>query len=121
MAEPDAQTWKVVGGEDTGGILVRIGKDLSSKLAESRLSTGSIVRQVALKDGRLQYNIVSGSGPPRGWVSLKLKLKDLLIQVSYSPFSTLSPKAETQLDPDSISRRLKTSIGGRKIATFAMG
>jgi len=132
------QSWKVVGGEDTGGILVRLGRELSSALAKSRLSTGSIVREVALIDGRLQYTLISGSGPTTGWVSLKLKFKELLVQVQSSiasdtprPKPNLSSKCPSnslkkalttsrswEAPPDSISKNLSQR---KQIATFAMG
>jgi len=67
-----------------GGIIVREGKDLKSTQTADRLSTGAIVREESLIDGRLQYTRVTGTGPDKGWVSLKLKDKDLLIKSSNS-------------------------------------
>lgn len=76
--------WEVVGGTGLGGIIVREGKDLKSTQTADRLSTGAIVREESLVDGRLQYTRVSGTGPDKGWVSLKLKDKDLLMKSSKS-------------------------------------
>lgn len=39
-----AMIWEVVGGADHGGVLVRSGFELSSELAETRLSTGAVVK-----------------------------------------------------------------------------
>jgi len=75
-----AQLWKVVGGKESGGILAREGRDTKSAQCADRLATGSVVEEVELIDGRLNFKLVTGSGPAKGWVSLKLKDKDLLIQ-----------------------------------------
>mmetsp|Transcript_132309 Transcript_132309/g.230120 ORF Transcript_132309/g.230120 Transcript_132309/m.230120 type:complete len:114 (-) Transcript_132309:649-990(-) len=106
--------WKVVGGTDTGGILVRHGKDFESEKALRRLATKSIIEELELMDGRLHYILVSGSGPATGWVSLKLKSKELLAPVEPSIVSDSSELAPS----DTISRNLSTD---RQIATFAMG
>lgn len=37
-------SWQVVGGADHGGVLVRSGFELTSELAETRLSTGAVVK-----------------------------------------------------------------------------
>lgn len=74
------QLWEVVGGVDKGGILVRQGKETSSPKVEERLSTGAIVKELSLQDGRLQYELVTGGGPPTGWVSIKLSDKDLMVK-----------------------------------------
>jgi len=73
--------WEVVGGEDQGGILVRIGQALSSAKAMSRLATGSRVREVVLIGERLLYELISGEGPDSGWVSTRLNHKELLIPI----------------------------------------
>lgn len=75
--------WEVVGGADKGGVLVRQGEDTNSPQAAERLSTGAIVKQVDFieESTRLQYEILTGSGPPTGWVSTKLKSANLLVRV----------------------------------------
>mmetsp|Transcript_10000 Transcript_10000/g.24933 ORF Transcript_10000/g.24933 Transcript_10000/m.24933 type:complete len:402 (-) Transcript_10000:46-1251(-) len=75
-----AQQWEVVGGSDKGGILVREGQDLKSPATKDRLSTGALVEQLELKGERLQYKLITGTGPATGWVSLKVTGKDLLIK-----------------------------------------
>uniref|UniRef100_A0A7S4RGI6 Uncharacterized protein n=1 Tax=Alexandrium monilatum TaxID=311494 RepID=A0A7S4RGI6_9DINO len=67
------QLWDVVGGGDKGGILVRTGKDVSSPPAPERLCTGALIREVALDEERLHYELLDGAGPPSGWVSVSLK------------------------------------------------
>mmetsp|Transcript_83087 Transcript_83087/g.144309 ORF Transcript_83087/g.144309 Transcript_83087/m.144309 type:complete len:588 (-) Transcript_83087:82-1845(-) len=69
--------WKVVGGADKGGILVREGQGTSSTQCEERLATGSLVEEVELVGERLHFKRISGAGPAEGWVSIKLKGKDL--------------------------------------------
>jgi hypothetical protein len=75
---PNGQMWKVVGGGDKGGILVRTGKDVASEQTKDRLATGTTVLELALEGERLNYKLQSGSGPETGWVSIKLKDKVLL-------------------------------------------
>mmetsp|Transcript_33826 Transcript_33826/g.91526 ORF Transcript_33826/g.91526 Transcript_33826/m.91526 type:complete len:384 (-) Transcript_33826:212-1363(-) len=68
-----AQTWKVVGGGDKGGILVRTGPDPKAAEASSRLSTGALVEELELVGGeRLHYKLLKGTGPEDGWCLIKL-------------------------------------------------
>ena len=83
---------QVVGGGDHGGVLVRSGSELTSELAETRLSTGAVVKvgvesswgsahhrlpgqELENRDGRICYELIRGDGPPSGWVSSKLRGK----------------------------------------------
>lgn len=93
--------WEVVGGGDKGGILVREGQDLKSAACDSRLSTGAVVEQLSLAGERLNYKLLTGTGPAEGWVSIKLSGKDLLV-----------PKAEDAeaLDPAGWADRLKAAL-----------
>eukprot|EP00931_Biecheleriopsis_adriatica_P028014 TRINITY_DN16750_c2_g3_i1.p1 TRINITY_DN16750_c2_g3~~TRINITY_DN16750_c2_g3_i1.p1 ORF type:complete len:433 (-),score=96.33 TRINITY_DN16750_c2_g3_i1:56-1354(-) len=75
------RTWKVVGGSDKGGIVVRAGKALTSEQLTERLSTGALVKELRLEGERLNFERSSGTGPATGWVSLKLKEKELLVEV----------------------------------------
>lgn len=74
-----AQLWEIVGGSDKGGILVREGHATSSTQCADRLSTGALVEEVELRGDRLHYMLVDGkgSGPTEGWISIKLKDKEL--------------------------------------------
>jgi len=80
-----AQLWEVVGGADKGGIIVREGKDLKSAQTADRLSTGAIVREFALEGERLHFERLTGTGPVQGWVSCKLKDKDLIVRTDKTP------------------------------------
>lgn len=68
--------WKVIGGGDNG-ILVREGKDLKSAEA-GRLANDSVLEELELAGERLKYQLVSGQGPSTGWISLKVKGKELV-------------------------------------------
>ncbi|CAK0837119.1 unnamed protein product [Prorocentrum cordatum] len=70
--------WEVTGGVDRGGIIVREGQAFGSQKAPERLRTGAVVRELAVEDGRLQYELVQGSGPATGWVSVALGGRQLL-------------------------------------------
>lgn len=70
--------WEIVGGADKGGILVRAGKELKSEEKSGRLSHGALVREIEfLENGRLHYEIVKGTGPETGWVSIQISGKEL--------------------------------------------
>jgi len=60
--------------------VVRTGKALSSEATEARLSTGALVEELSLQGERLNYRLISGTGPPEGWVSLKVSGKELVVR-----------------------------------------
>eukprot|EP00747_Dinoflagellata_sp_TGD_P019377 gnl/TRDRNA2_/TRDRNA2_127126_c0_seq1.p1 gnl/TRDRNA2_/TRDRNA2_127126_c0~~gnl/TRDRNA2_/TRDRNA2_127126_c0_seq1.p1 ORF type:complete len:507 (+),score=61.53 gnl/TRDRNA2_/TRDRNA2_127126_c0_seq1:41-1522(+) len=74
--------WEVVGGSDKGGLLVRTEKALSSQQLSERISTGSLVKQLELDGERLHFEKITGTGPQSGWVSIKVKSKDLLVRTN---------------------------------------
>jgi len=74
--------WKVVGGSDCGGILVRTGRNLKSDIAPQRLATGAIIQEEELIDKRLRFTLLRGDGPLSGWVSIRLKEQDLLVRMT---------------------------------------
>jgi len=81
QAAPERPRWEVVGGADRGGILVREGQDLASAQLPLRLSTGAQVEELELLGERLHFRRAGGEGPDSGWVSIRLKGKDLLLRV----------------------------------------
>jgi len=92
MAYELPAVWRVVGGADAGGILVRTGPGLSSSAEEERLATGAMVQERALAGERMCYQLLEGSGPSRGWVSVRTKDKDLLVRTELeSPEMDASP------------------------------
>uniref|UniRef100_A0A7S4PUJ8 Uncharacterized protein n=1 Tax=Alexandrium monilatum TaxID=311494 RepID=A0A7S4PUJ8_9DINO len=65
------QLWIVVGGGDTGGILVRQSKSVQSPGYQTRLTTGTKVEEVEVHGKRLHYKRIRGDGPDFGWVSIE--------------------------------------------------
>ncbi|CAJ1399897.1 unnamed protein product [Effrenium voratum] len=96
-------TWEVVGGADKGGIIVREDVGLSSAACAERLATGAKVKELEWKEGRLCYELVSGVGPQKGWVTTSLKGKELLVKskdVSDASTSEGESTSEEEKVPD---------------------
>lgn len=72
--------WRVVGGSDRGGIVVRLGREFGSPKLSERLSCGAIIAQAEVAGERLQYTLLQGPGPDTGWVSISLQGRDLLVR-----------------------------------------
>mmetsp|Transcript_91191 Transcript_91191/g.162398 ORF Transcript_91191/g.162398 Transcript_91191/m.162398 type:complete len:442 (+) Transcript_91191:48-1373(+) len=66
------QFWKIIGGADKGGIIVRDGESVKSNRFYDRLSTGALCEEKELRGDRLHYAKLQGSGPVEGWISVKL-------------------------------------------------
>eukprot|EP00930_Biecheleria_cincta_P085448 TRINITY_DN7483_c0_g1_i2.p1 TRINITY_DN7483_c0_g1~~TRINITY_DN7483_c0_g1_i2.p1 ORF type:complete len:460 (-),score=82.25 TRINITY_DN7483_c0_g1_i2:12-1391(-) len=66
------QEWIVVGGHDTGGLIVRSGESLQSQELSSRLAFGARVECLQISGKRLRFQKLQGQGPAHGWVSLEL-------------------------------------------------
>mmetsp|Transcript_16687 Transcript_16687/g.35371 ORF Transcript_16687/g.35371 Transcript_16687/m.35371 type:complete len:224 (-) Transcript_16687:166-837(-) len=91
------RVWRVAGGEDTGGIIVREGRDLSSAKLPHRLSTGALVHEEELVGERLHFRRLQGQGPEFGWASLRLNHKELL--VSHAVLEPPAPKPQPPPPP----------------------
>lgn len=71
--------WKVTGGGDKGGIVVRSGRDpKTTKEYPERLQHGAVVEEMGISGERLWYRRIAGTGPEEGWVSLMFKGNPLL-------------------------------------------
>jgi len=79
------QLWEVIGGGKAGGIVVRQGEDLQSEQLPERLGRGAVVSEEKLVGERLCFKKVSGDGPDKGWVSMKLKGVALLVAKEAPP------------------------------------
>jgi len=77
--------WEVVGGIGKDGILVRMGRDLTSPTHPCRLGTGARVRELGLYGVRLHFKLVTGVGPDTGWVTTRLEQKELLVCLPVTP------------------------------------
>eukprot|EP00434_Breviolum_minutum_P013899 symbB.v1.2.012257.t1/scaffold841.1/size158588/1 len=55
--------WKVIGGADKGGIIVRLGPGLTDELAKERLGTGALVEEIESRGDRIRYRLQQGIGP----------------------------------------------------------
>mmetsp|Transcript_22923 Transcript_22923/g.53647 ORF Transcript_22923/g.53647 Transcript_22923/m.53647 type:complete len:492 (-) Transcript_22923:276-1751(-) len=74
------QLWRITGGADKGGVIVRKAQETTSEQCEQRLVTGALVEEIALVGDRLHYRTFEGEGPPEGWISVKLKDKELAVR-----------------------------------------
>ncbi|CAK9100324.1 Superoxide dismutase [Fe] [Durusdinium trenchii] len=78
--------WKVVGGAEKGGILVREGEELSSPEL-GRLSFAALVTELGRSKQRLHFKLVAGTGPSEGWISLHLQGRPLAMSLGRSTAS----------------------------------
>ncbi|CAJ1372450.1 unnamed protein product [Effrenium voratum] len=95
VEEPPRQRWEIVGGLEKG-LVVRVGQDLKSPEASSRLSTGAIVQELELVGERLRFRRVSGTGPEEGWISISLKDKVLACRISSSEPQDVEEEVEEE-------------------------
>eukprot|EP00439_Symbiodinium_sp_Y106_P003441 s120_g1.t1 len=80
-ANGHSSLWRVIGGADKGGIIVRTGPGLTDEQAKERLSTGSLVEELEKSGDRIRYRLQQGGGPKEGWVTLRLAGgKELLVK-----------------------------------------
>mmetsp|Transcript_56029 Transcript_56029/g.126427 ORF Transcript_56029/g.126427 Transcript_56029/m.126427 type:complete len:223 (+) Transcript_56029:48-716(+) len=77
----NGQLWRVMGGSVTGGIVVKMGRDLRSNEAAYRLKHGSTAEQIELVGDRLHYRRIRGDGPDFGWVSVHFRGQTLLTKL----------------------------------------
>lgn len=59
---------------------------MDSPMDPHRLTTGSLVKQLKLQDGRLYYWKVAGFGPEYGWVSVSLQGQHQLLRTEKMPW-----------------------------------
>ncbi|CAK9048677.1 unnamed protein product [Durusdinium trenchii] len=80
-ASASTARWRITGGADKGGIIVRQSESLKSPEL-GRVSTGAIVEEVARVGERLCYRLEEGSGPAKGWVSIRVSGKELVEKIA---------------------------------------
>eukprot|EP00931_Biecheleriopsis_adriatica_P118210 TRINITY_DN93663_c0_g1_i1.p1 TRINITY_DN93663_c0_g1~~TRINITY_DN93663_c0_g1_i1.p1 ORF type:complete len:634 (+),score=75.13 TRINITY_DN93663_c0_g1_i1:114-2015(+) len=109
--------WKVIGGVGKGGILVREGCSLASPQQPERLSTGACMEELSLRGDRLQYRLISGTGPITGWVSTRLNGKELVIPPSSSGGQQLAAEPNgSSCFHAKMAKCLHTKTAGRLIS-----
>lgn len=84
----------MVGGSDSGGIVVREGQGLDAKQVAERLSTGSYVEEVALVGNRLSYRLLSGAGPEIGWITTRTSERKLVERIKAAPEKVVLEKTD---------------------------
>lgn len=98
--------WSVVAGVNSKGVPVREAMDNKSPLKTDPLAIGSVVEQIELHGNALRYQLVEGSGPKDGWVSLIANGKVWLEkehEVMLIPRPTTSPLPIALLFADIVS------------------
>ncbi|CAJ1393915.1 unnamed protein product [Effrenium voratum] len=89
-----SQVWQVVAGRDTGGLAVRDGAEPQSRELEQKLSHAAFVEELELKNERLHYKLVTGTGPETGWVSTKVDDQELLRCIIKAPPKEPAPSGQ---------------------------
>ncbi|CAE7200181.1 Olah [Symbiodinium natans] len=105
--------WEVTGGADKGGILVREGQALTSKACDDRLSTGASVKELQLVGDRLCYELLTGTGPKTGWVSVKISGKELVVRKAAAPVEAVKMPDFEKLDESYPSMKKGASPTGK--------
>eukprot|EP00930_Biecheleria_cincta_P071201 TRINITY_DN58720_c0_g1_i1.p1 TRINITY_DN58720_c0_g1~~TRINITY_DN58720_c0_g1_i1.p1 ORF type:complete len:1107 (+),score=253.54 TRINITY_DN58720_c0_g1_i1:32-3352(+) len=76
-----AKLWEVLGADFCrDGLVVRSDCSLSSAAHKARLAVGSVVKELDFSEGRLHYVLEKGDGPEIGWVTIRLRGKDLVLK-----------------------------------------
>eukprot|EP00413_Alexandrium_margalefii_P044244 CAMPEP_0204604062 /NCGR_PEP_ID=MMETSP0661-20131031/57628_1 /ASSEMBLY_ACC=CAM_ASM_000606 /TAXON_ID=109239 /ORGANISM="Alexandrium margalefi, Strain AMGDE01CS-322" /LENGTH=493 /DNA_ID=CAMNT_0051615187 /DNA_START=62 /DNA_END=1543 /DNA_ORIENTATION=- len=111
------QIWEVVGGGDTGGVIVRISRERNAPQFPERLTSGSLVMGKEIVGDRLLYDRIAGTGygPDSGWVCVRQGPKDLLIEVDVKPpkqgWKVLTAELPTYIaPPPSVAEAKQPSI-----------
>lgn len=90
IKETSALLWRIRGGSESGGVIVRTGPGTDSPQAAARLSTGSVVWELELRGVRLHFRKLRGDGPDEGWISITLNHKVLAEHCSLDEVSAAS-------------------------------
>lgn len=89
--------------------MVREGKDLKSTAAAERLSTAAVVEELDLVGDRLNYKLVTGTGPKTGWVSLKIKAATLLVKKEAEPEGVQGPGDGKDVDVEALRKKIEAA------------
>jgi len=89
---------------------VREARELGSPPKASRLTPGALLEELDLQEDRLHYKIVMGAGPNTGWVSVKLKGKDLVVRTEKVPPNKFDPYAILGIPYDATDAVIKSAF-----------
>jgi len=105
---PRPKYWTIIGGDETGGLVVKSHRYINSYLAAERLSYGAVVEQKELHADRLHFRLLEGfgTGPARGWVSIKTSKKKLA--------SRLEEYNETAEEPIEVPANTPLATNGKQ-------
>jgi hypothetical protein len=78
VAVVQGELLEVVGGLQTGGLIVRREADKASE-ETGRLATGSVVQALQCEASRVRFTLLTGDGPAEGWVSSHVGNRPLLV------------------------------------------
>mmetsp|Transcript_127445 Transcript_127445/g.271734 ORF Transcript_127445/g.271734 Transcript_127445/m.271734 type:complete len:314 (+) Transcript_127445:66-1007(+) len=118
--------WKVTGGKEKGGIIVKGGADVKSEEMARRLTTGCLVEEIERIEDRLKYQKIEGTGggPDIGWVSIAFKGKPLVEPLWFTPSDDWMPKEKDTykviFDPR-VAKRAKPSKDGAMVGGLKKG
>lgn len=99
--------WKIVGGADKGGIMVREGEGFKSTACADRLSTGAVVEELKMAGERLNYRLNTGTGPEEGWISIVVSGK-VLAEPTSAPAEAEAPAAFAgEKDPEADKKMIE--------------
>lgn len=113
--EDTGKVWRVVGGGEKGGIVVRQGEDTTSAECAQRLTTGAIIEELEFEDGRLKFAKIVGAGPDIGWVSIAFKGKPLVEPLWFVPNADpmADPKIRFKVKHDRVAKRETPNKDGK--------
>lgn len=101
-ADANMPMWEVIGGVNhiPASIVARAGQALDSEKLPDRLATGSRVDELEIVGDRLRYRLREGSGPKEGWVSIRIKDKELMKKVEGNESADTALNSTSGDNPD---------------------
>mmetsp|Transcript_54882 Transcript_54882/g.98555 ORF Transcript_54882/g.98555 Transcript_54882/m.98555 type:complete len:731 (-) Transcript_54882:57-2249(-) len=101
------ELWEVIAcGNDPRGLTVRQGRELTSEKLQDCLAVGAVVTQLEFDGRRLRYQLLRGSGPEDGWITVRISGEDVAVRLGAESLRSRGLK----VSPDSL---LHTDTVGR--------
>lgn len=113
--------YEVVASAEQGGAPVRENKSLTSKPL-GKLGVGAVVTEVEKAGERMKFTKVSGSGPPAGWVSVKLLAKVAAQRDAKTTYkgTGMFAVAESKVESEGAEQALRSALADKKTAAVAI-